>query len=195
MNLFLIIIPILLIILLIINKYFHSLSAFFMPKKGNAYSTAYDLGKNYIKRVDFSNLKYPAVMFDIDGTLLDYSGKMILPVIKLLNLCIDSGLLVYIITARLNDYYNETVKQLDKNNIEYEFIFLRNKKDNINTFKSDIKQMLLLKNNITTVMSIGDNIIDINGEYSGYWIKLPNEHDPNLYHLNNKNKFEIVDYS
>jgi len=41
-------------------------------------------------------------------------------------------------------------------------------------------------------MSIGDNIIDVDGENSGYFIKLPNHNDPNLYHLNTKGVPEIV---
>jgi hypothetical protein len=31
-------------------------------------------------------------------------------------------------------------------------------------------------------MSIGDNEIDILGDYSGYAIKLPNVNDPRLFH-------------
>ena len=41
-------------------------------------------------------------------------------------------------------------------------------------------------------MSVGDNIIDIDGNYSGYFIKLPNDKDPNLYHLNSNGVTEIV---
>ena len=62
----------------------------------------------------------------------------------------------------------------------------------INTFKSNIKKKLAEQNDITTIMSIGDNIIDIDGEYSGYWIKLPNHSDRRLYHLNANGESEQI---
>ena len=40
------------------------------------------------------------------------------------------------------------------------------------------------KNGLFTIMSIGDNIIDVVGDYSGYAIKLPNTSDPRLFHKN-----------
>jgi hypothetical protein len=41
-------------------------------------------------------------------------------------------------------------------------------------------------------MSVGDQLHDISGEYSGYFIKLPNHEDPRLFHLNNKGKIEQI---
>ena len=42
-------------------------------------------------------------------------------------------------------------------------------------------------------MSIGDNNNDITGNFSGYYIKLPEAKDPRLYHLNiNTGKKENV---
>ena len=84
---------------------------------------------------------------------------------------------------------------LKNNKIDYEFLYLRKDTDDINKFKSDIKCMLAEGNDIITIMSVGDNILDINGECSGYWLKLPNQHDPNLYHLNNLGIPEAIDYS
>jgi predicted HAD superfamily phosphohydrolase YqeG len=159
------------------------------------YKTAYDLGINYIRIMSyhkFYNIKYPAVMFDIDDTLINYSGKPITPIIKLLKECNDLGLLIVIITARDSIYHDETVKELKKFDIPYEFLFLRRPHDGINTFKSAIKQYLAEKEDIIIVMSLGDNLIDVDGDYSGYFIKLPNRNDPNLYHLNADKKIEVV---
>ena len=162
----------------------------------NVYKIAKQLGEHYLelmKEQSYFSLKYPAVMFDIDDTLISYSGQPIKPMIQLLNKCIKDGLIVYIITARDSIHYNITVEELNKHKIRYEFLFLRhNGVDNINTFKSEIKRKLAEENNITTIMSIGDNIIDIDGNYSGYFLKLPNYKDPNLYHLNSKGLREIV---
>ena len=44
----------------------------------------------------------------------------------------------------------------------------------------------------TIIMSVGDNDIDIIGEYSGYSIKLPNKTDPRLFHVNMENQLENV---
>ena len=163
--------------------------------KNKLFDIAYDLGNSYLnkmKKLEYFKMEYPAVMFDIDDTLIDYSGKPIKPIIKLLNKCINDGVLVIIITARIDVYYNDTVKQLAENNIGYGALFLRQSSDDINTFKSKIKELLSKNNNINTIMSIGDNIIDINGDFSGYWIKLPNRQDPNIYHLNERGLSEQI---
>ena len=167
-----------------------------MPKKG-VYETAYDLGINYLNNAnkrDFYNLKYPAVMFDIDDTLIFQNGKPIKPIIKLLNNCISESLIIVIITARSSIFYKQTVRELKKNNIKWNYLFMREAKDNINTFKSKVKKKLAETDNIHVIMSIGDNIIDVDGDYSGYWIKLPNDSDSNLYHLNTQGKPELITY-
>ena len=66
--------------------------------------------------------------------------------------------------------------------------------DNINTFKSKVKKKLAEIHNIHIIMSVGDNIVDVDGDYSGYWIKLPNHSDSNLYHLNTQGKPELITY-
>jgi len=167
----------------------------FMKKNDTVYSNAYDLGENYLKIIKENNyfsLDNPAVMFDIDGTLIDLNGKPIKPIIKLLNKCIQQNIIVIIITARLDVYRDYTIKQLADQKINYSLLYLRSPKDDVNTFKSKLKKRLLEENDITTLMSLGDNNIDVDGEYSGYYIKLPNEHDPNLYHLNINGVREII---
>ena len=183
------------IIVLIILLFFIPSGEQFTSTPKDVYLTAYDLGENYLnimKENNYFSLKYPAVMFDIDDTLIDYKGKSIKPIIKLLNKCLRENLIVLIITARINAYTDETIKQLKEHNIKYGFLYLRSPTDDINTFKSNIKRKLAEENDIVTIMSIGDNIIDVDGENSGYFIKLPNHNDPNLYHLNTKGVPEIV---
>ena len=144
---------------------------------------------------DDTNIIHFLIMMQntIYDTLINLNGKAIKPMIKLLNKCISEGILVIIITARSNVYYNETVNQLASFNIKYGVLYLRDDSlDDINTFKSNIKEVLSKNSNINTIMSIGDNIVDINGDFSGYWIKLPNRQDPNLYHLNEKGLTEKI---
>ena len=164
-------------------------------KKKKVYNTAYELGSNYLEIMNqhnFYDIEYPAVMFDIDDTLINYDNEPIKSVIKLLNKCIELKLIIVIITAREDKYYNHTIDDLRENGIRYNFLFLRKPSDDIHNFKSKIKEKLAEKDNIITIMSIGDNIIDIDGDYSGYFIKLPNKQDPNLYHLNSDKKLEII---
>jgi hypothetical protein len=189
---FIIILIILVIILIIPHSKF---GVDIMGK--NVYNTAFQLGENYLnimKENKYFNLKYPAVMFDIDDTLIAQpSGKPIKPIIKLLNKALRDNLIVLLITARDSDYLSETIEDLRKHNIKYGFLYLRKDgTDDIRTFKSSIKKKLAEENDIITLMSVGDNSIDVDGEYSGYYIKLPNHNDPNLYHLNSQGISEIV---
>ena len=143
--------------------------------------------------------KNPAVMFDIDDTLLltgegtkKIPFKPIKPIINLLYECINRNILVLIITARSSIYREHTVKDLAKYKIPYSFLYLRQSPDdNHELFKSNVKQNLYEKYAITTIMSIGDNIIDTIGNFSGYCLKLPNKTDPNLY-CSNYGKLEMI---
>jgi len=142
------------------------------------YNEAYNIGKNFLKR----RKKYvnEAVMFDIDDTLFDYNQLPIKDIINLLNLAKKLKYVIIIITARSHqEYVHETIDLLK--NINYDILYLRKEDDDLNTFKNDIKRELFFKNNIKIVLSVGDNWIDVNGSYSGEYIKLPNNNDFNLY--------------
>ena len=181
---------------------------FFMKKTKNAYETAYDLGINYLDTITL--VPNYAVMFDIDDTLI-HNDKPIKPIIKLLGECNKRNLQVIIITARDSIYTEETIQDLldnfiypnpdnfievykkfqidfiPKNAVFYDYIYLRNSpKDDNNFFKSKVKGQFA-KNNLYTIMSIGDSEIDVIGNYSGYSIKLPSilHNDPRLFHKNN----------
>lgn len=156
----------------------------------NVYEKAYTLGKNYLDTFKPGPFM-PTVMFDIDDTLL-YSKnfKGIQPIIRLLVECNKKNMFVLIVTARDSIYTNETIKDLENIGLKqgnnapftYNYLYLRKSpKDNNNFFKSGIKKQFYEKG-FVTIMSVGDNDIDINGDYSGYCLKLPNLRDPRLFH-------------
>jgi len=153
----------------------------------NLHNIAYDLGINYIKMVKNNNLPGKCVMFDIDDTLLyvnnDGTFTPIKPMIKLLNEARKNKMKILIITARDSIATNQTINDLEENDIYYDYLYLReNPKDNYQLFKSDIKKKYMDLYGLNIVMSIGDNDLDIIGPYSGYCIKLPNKKDPRLFH-------------
>jgi hypothetical protein len=165
-------------------------SKFTFMKKESVYETARDLGIEYLKMI--KNKKQPqAVMFDIDDTLLKVNGNDtftdITPIIELLNFALYNNFLVIIITAREEIHKSFTIKQLNDRGIKYTRLHMRNKNDDFITFKSNIKEKYFNEFGIPFVMSIGDNNIDVSGNYSGYYIKLPDYKDPRLYHLNLNN--------
>jgi len=169
--------------------------------KNDLYLIAYDVGIEHIENLKKTKIQNKgAVMFDIDDTLLEVteneSGhfhlKPIKPIINLLNYCINNGLLVIIITARDSVFKNQTIKDLNKHNIKYSGLYCRQSPEqDYENFKSDIKAHLFKEFDVKILMSVGDNWIDIIGDYSGYCIKLPNKSDPCLYYGYNKNLTKI----
>jgi hydroxymethylpyrimidine pyrophosphatase-like HAD family hydrolase len=174
-----------------------------MVSNRNVYTTAYNLGMFYLSTIKPSP-NY-AVMFDIDDTLLNTKNeKGIKPMIQLLHECNKMGIKVIIITARDSIHTHGTVHDLMKigiypnngsinyDNIHYDYLYLRESpQDNNELFKSNVKQKYA-KHGIYTIMSIGDNDIDIIGNYSGYAIKLPNIHDPRLFHKVNEKMVQVI---
>jgi predicted secreted acid phosphatase len=166
--------------------------------KNDIYLIAYDLGIDHIKRIKTQNKT--AVMFDIDDTLLEViendNGRFILkpikPIINLLNECLKNDIIVIIITARDNIYRSQTIRDLNKWNIKYSGLYCRQSPEqDYDNFKSDIKEHLFKNFGLKIVMSVGDNWIDIIGDYSGFCIKLPNKSDSHLYYGYNKNLTKI----
>jgi predicted secreted acid phosphatase len=157
--------------------------------KRDIYSIAYNIGIDYLNSIV---VPYKgAVMFDIDDTLLEVRNhkqnkitfRAIKPMINLLNECINNGLLVIIITARDNEGKQQTINDLAKYKINYSALYCRHSpKQNYENFKSDIKEHLFKDFDIKILLSVGDNWIDIVGNYSGFCIKLPNKSDPSLYY-------------
>ena len=186
-----------LIILFILLVLYMKLNGNGSPFKTNdLYDIAYELGINYLNIIKKMGIKNPTVMFDIDDTLLyvnpDNSLSPIKSMIRLLNYCINNNFIVLIITARSYSTLASTIKDLEKNKIHYHHLYLRQSpKDDHSLFKANVKRDYTL-HGFNIVMSVGDNDIDIIGDYSGYSIKLPNKTDPRLFHINMDSQLENV---
>ena len=170
---------------------------FFLMRKDTVYERAYNLGVNYLNNTKI--VPGYAVMFDIDDTLLSIKNyKPIKPIIELIRECNKRDILVLIITARDDMYTKETIEDLinlhifpenfsnkyPKDAVFYDFLYLRHSpEENNDHFKSNVKKKLA-QAGIITIMSVGDNEIDVLGKYSGYALKLPNKSDPRLFHKN-----------
>ena len=168
----------------------------FEGSENRLYSVAYDLGVNYLQYIKKMKIKNPTVMFDIDDTLLyvnqDNSLTPIKSMIKLLNYCITNKFIVLIVTARDSVGLHYTLRELAQYGIRYDYIYLRKSpQDNHSLFKANVKRDYAL-HGFNIVMSIGDNDVDIIGDYSGYCIKLPNKTDPRLFHINMDSQLENV---
>lgn len=191
---------ILLLIFIIVKEDFCNITEYFEEPgvMNEKYKVALELGKNYLLNMgtnSFGGVSKPTVMFDIDDTLLDASGprlKKIKQIIELLNLAKRHNLLILIITARDSKFLKETKDDLRRHKIYYDMLFLRNKEDDFYEFKAKLKEELANKHGVHTILSVGDNFWDISGSYSGYGIKLPNQTDPNLYHINAYGNIERV---
>jgi hypothetical protein len=167
-------------------------------KRNDIYTIAFNKGVEWLNFVNNENkkLKIPniqqAVMFDIDDTLLNVNKnfKQIDPIINLLKYSKKLGFLVIIITARekTETNLNFTIQQLYNNGIFYHRLYLRPVGENPYTFKTNLKKMILQEYNIPFILSVGDQWFDVDPDYSGYSLKLPNETDKRLYYLNLNNK-------
>ena len=87
---------------------------FMQKKKQNIYNVACILGITYLNNFDY-NPRY-TVMFDIDDTLL-LDGTPNKPILKLLKECNKKKIKVVIITARSSIYTQETIFELEENDI------------------------------------------------------------------------------
>ena len=157
---------------------------------------ARELGIEYLDKMEalkFGNFKNPAVMFDIDETLSFY-GVPLIEIVDIAKHAQSKGLLIVIITARPTSSLEFSKKELKDLGIQYDYMFHLSDNDNIQTYKQGVKAKLKEQGDVNIIMSIGDNIIDVAGNHSGYSIKLPNvsSGDDNLYHLNKDSKLVKV---
>jgi predicted secreted acid phosphatase len=122
-----------------------------------------------LKHPDADNL---AVVFDIDGTLLN-DMRTIEPVVEFYNICKRLGYHVFIITARDSHGVSETINQLKTLGITgYESIYFRLPTYwDMAAYKESSRKSIRDKG-YDTVLSIGDNQWDV-GKYGGYGILLP----------------------
>jgi hypothetical protein len=117
----------------------------------------------------------PAMIFDIDDTLIDLNGIAIDPVVNLYNhvkiLCITPIIITNRTSEPLTMEY--TKYQLEENKItDYYDIYFRNPEEmDFTKAKLDARKIVAEKG-FNTIMSIGDQIWDI-GEYGGVGMLLP----------------------
>lgn len=117
----------------------------------------------------------PAVVFDIDDTLIDsVSGLEILPVTACYHF-MSNYATPFIITSRVDEPTNRliTINQLIKIGIvNYRGIFFRPRElVDYHQYKKDRRKYIVEKLGYSVVMSIGDSIWDV-GEYGGYGVLL-----------------------
>jgi predicted secreted acid phosphatase len=137
---------------------------------------AYTIGSEWLSKHPVPKFK-DSVMFDIDDTLLLVewgSNELTLspntPIIKLLLDFHKAGYLIYIITARDFRGRNQTMDELKEYNIPYHELHMRYPYSGQH-FKSVLKEIITKRGN-RFVMSVGDQPIDVEGEYSGLKLKL-----------------------
>lgn len=121
-----------------------------------------------------TDLKIPIVIFDIDGTLVDYySQESIDPVVDFYKQVLKMGFHTVILTARLKDMKKSTVKLLNKIGIKkYDDIIFRDHwMDSFGKYKLDQRKKLATTYDI--VANVGDMITDFQGGYNGKIIKIP----------------------
>lgn len=118
----------------------------------------------------------PAIVFDIDNTLIDRKGECIEQIALLYNYAKMIGITLVLITSRLGTekIINFTQNQLTYAKIkEYKFIYFKKYSDGDNwNFKRNARVDLHNKG-FTTVMSVGDSDWDIYGDYTGISVKIP----------------------
>ena len=118
----------------------------------------------------------PALVLDIDETLIDLEGVCMLDIIRVYNLAIQKGITVFIVTARVYSPWvlEKTQEQLNNCGVDmYKGIFFRDSpRDNPATYKKESRERIS-REGYNIVMSIGDQPFDVNGGYTGIGIKLP----------------------
>lgn len=117
----------------------------------------------------------PAVIFDIDNTLIDYKGECIQPIVNLYNYVKTKGITPLIITSRAYFIPNLfwTMKQLKDCNISgYNALTLRPESElDQYKYKRNARKKFV-EEGYNIIMSVGDNFWDV-GEFGGISILLP----------------------
>lgn len=120
---------------------------------------------NYIENINLP--PNPAVIFDIDGTLINFDRNPIYPIISFYHYCLYRKFTIFIVTARLGYHDNiiYTQNELKRNNItNYSGLYLLKHQDPVR-FKYMSRKHIAEKG-YNTILSIGDNDFD-SGDYGG----------------------------
>ena len=131
-------------------------------------------GQNIINQV--SNPKKYIAFFDIDDTLLDTSGNIIIPMYNLYTKALQKGITIVIITARAGFSGNmkRTIDELQSNNISYTLLYLRPPENTNQNFKKFCRKNAIEITGLTPLFSVGDqpwdcfDFLNDSNIYSGY---------------------------
>lgn len=139
------------------------------------YSKVSAISKDAINKIDTMVIPFNSgIIFDIDNTLIHTSNALIGPVYSILQHARNRGLMIVIITNRMNteEIGPYTESQLKAYNIDYNLLYLRNS-PNISAWQYKQKAREDVYNRkINIIMSVGDQPWDF-GTYGGIGIKIP----------------------
>jgi predicted secreted acid phosphatase len=135
---------------------------------------------NYLKNLEIK--KNYCLIFDIDGTLIDTSGNLIVGIYNILKYARRIGYNIIIITSRIGnrETVDYTKNQFKFFNIDYDFIYFKKNiyNDDYNYKRNSRKNVL--ERGYKAIMSFGDNPWDVYdykdtniAEFSGVPIIVP----------------------
>ena len=145
-------------------------------------SLLYNFYKQLKKYQKYHNFYKPAVVFDIDGTILKddvYSPKnkndLILDVYNFLLQLQKMNIKIFIVTARPDNILNRryTEKMLQKLGINYEYVYMFDSlifDDDVPTYKEMSREDIFIQG-YNVLMSLGDNNWDY-GVYGGLGVHI-----------------------
>lgn len=118
----------------------------------------------------------PAIIFDIDDTLIDSEDNIIYPILNIYKFAKVLNLTIIIVTNRSGDENSIkfTLDQLKKHNItHYKSIYFRSPERENNPWRfKEISRKNIFDRGFNVIMSIGDQQWDI-GKYGGVGFVLP----------------------
>ena len=144
--------------------------------------------------VEFELCEKPAIVLDIDGTILFQNEKLICntPIRRLVNECLKNKIEIFVITARPESYSNRklTEEQLSKCGIRTKRLFMMPANSEYGTYKYKCREFIR-NQKYDILLSVGDQWADISnnnhhledgkyyvgalGDFNEYGIKLPSE--------------------
>lgn len=153
--------------------------------------TVYKIAKIHLKKHRRKTGSNHTVIFDFDGTLINNDQKPVKYICKMAKLAKKLRYHVVVLTARPNDKENKslTQKQLHECNVYPDELIMRNKGDNVESFKVRKRQTLsniAYERNAHSILSVGDNWFDMCDDKKHYILS----HDIYSFQITNKHGIE-----